>query len=44
MVGSDYPFSIMDRDPAGRLSGLNLDEAVLQRLRHDNAERWLFPA
>jgi aminocarboxymuconate-semialdehyde decarboxylase len=44
MVGSDYPFSIMDRDPAGRLSDLNLDEAVLQRLRHDNAERWLFTA
>ncbi len=41
LVGSDYPFLIMDRDPAGRLDSLGLSADVLQRLRSDNARRWL---
>ena len=41
MVGTDYPFSIMDREPAARLASLSLDEATLQGLRRDNALRWL---
>lgn len=41
MVGSDYPFAIMDNDPAGRLAALGLPDAVLQRLRSGNARRWL---
>ncbi len=41
MVGTDYPFSIMDEDPAGRLEGLGLPADVVQRLRSGNARRWL---
>jgi len=41
MVGTDYPFSIMDREPAARLASLSLDETTLQGLRRDNALRWL---
>jgi aminocarboxymuconate-semialdehyde decarboxylase len=41
MVGTDYPFSIMDNDPAGRLDGLDLPADVVQRLRSGNARRWL---
>ena len=41
MAGTDYPFSIMDREPAARLASLSLDEAMLQALRRDNALRWL---
>jgi aminocarboxymuconate-semialdehyde decarboxylase len=41
MAGTDYPFAIMDREPAARIDGLGLDEATTRLLRHDNALRWL---
>ena len=41
LVGSDYPFSIMDADPAGRLLSLELPAATLAQLRSGNAKRWL---
>ncbi|WP_372659236.1 amidohydrolase family protein [Hydrogenophaga sp.] len=41
MVGTDYPFSIMDNDPAGRLEGLGLSADLVERLRSGNARRWL---
>lgn len=41
MAGTDYPFTIMDPDPAGRLDALGLEPAALQRLRGGNARRWL---
>jgi len=41
MVGTDYPFSIMDKDPAARLHSLNLPQSVLNQLRRENALRWL---
>lgn len=44
MVGSDYPFAIMDADPRARLKTLNLAEGDFELLAHANAERWLFGA
>lgn len=41
LAGTDYPFSIMDDDPAGRIAELQLPSAVAQQLRAGNAERWL---
>ncbi|WP_255580599.1 amidohydrolase family protein [Diaphorobacter sp. MNS-0] len=41
MAGSDYPFAIMDREPATRIAALGLDEATQRQLRRDNALRWL---
>ena len=41
LVGSDYPFSIMDGDPAQRLESLNLPDQTLAMLRSGNARRWL---
>lgn len=41
MLGSDYPFAIMDKDPVGRVAALPVDEAVQRLLRHGNARRWL---
>ena len=41
MVGTDYPFSIMDREPAARVASLSVDEAVREALRRGNALRWL---
>lgn len=41
LVGSDYPFSIMDGDPAQRLATLNLADETLAMLRSGNARRWL---
>jgi aminocarboxymuconate-semialdehyde decarboxylase len=41
MIGTDYPFSIMDNDPSTRLNALGLPTDVLQRLRSGNARRWL---
>jgi aminocarboxymuconate-semialdehyde decarboxylase len=41
MAGTDYPFAILDRDPAGRIDALALDEATRRLLRQDNALRWL---
>ncbi len=41
ILGSDYPFAIMDKDPVGRLDALPLDAATEQLLRCGNAQRWL---
>jgi aminocarboxymuconate-semialdehyde decarboxylase len=41
MIGSDYPFSIMERDPAGRLSELSSDPGTLRKLQFENAARFL---
>lgn len=41
MAGTDYPFPIMDRDPAARIDDLALEEATRRMLRQDNALRWL---
>lgn len=41
MLGSDYPFAIMDPDPVGHLSALALDEPARALLCHGNAARWL---
>jgi len=41
MVGSDYPFAIMDRDPAGRIAELNIQPEWVPLLRGHNARRWL---
>jgi aminocarboxymuconate-semialdehyde decarboxylase len=41
MVGSDYPFAIMDRQPVARLAGLGLPETDLDRLLFGNARRFL---
>ena len=41
MAGTDYPFVILDRDPAGRIDELDLDEVTRRLLRNDNALRWL---
>jgi aminocarboxymuconate-semialdehyde decarboxylase len=41
MVGTDYPFAIMDLDPDQRLRSLDLPNVVLDQLRSGNARRWL---
>lgn len=41
MAGTDYPFSIMDTDPAGRIADCDLDDATRRALRGGNAQRWL---
>ena len=41
MAGTDYPFTVVDEDPAGRISGLALAPALAHQLRAGNAERWL---
>ena len=41
MVGTDYPFSIMETDPLGRLREAGLDGATVAKLRHGNAELFL---
>lgn len=41
LAGTDYPFTIMDREPANRIDQLNLDDATRKLLRQDNALRWL---
>ena len=41
MAGTDFPFSVMDEDPAGRIAELALPHASAQQLRAGNAERWL---
>lgn len=41
MVGSDYPFSIMDREPTARVLALGLEAAVQEMLLGANAWRWL---
>lgn len=41
MLGSDYPFAIMDPDPVGRLESAALDPAAHEALMRGNAIRWL---
>ncbi len=41
IVGTDYPFAIMENDPLGRLVEAGLDEATLCKLRYANADRFL---
>lgn len=41
MVGTDYPFAVMDRDPAGRVDSLGLAKDAQEGLRWRNAARWL---
>ena len=41
MAGSDFPFAIMDRKPAGRLENLYIPEESRELLCHKNAARWL---
>ncbi len=41
MAGTDYPFAILDKDPAQRIDDLLLDDATVRLLRRDNALRWL---
>lgn len=41
MVGTDYPFAIMERDPQGRLAEAALAPDVLAALRQGNARRFL---
>lgn len=41
MAGTDYPFSIMDEDPAGRIDACGFDDATRRALRGGNARQWL---
>jgi aminocarboxymuconate-semialdehyde decarboxylase len=41
MAGSDYPFTIMDLDPAASVDGAGFDAATRSALRSGNARRWL---
>lgn len=41
MAGTDYPFAIMDPDPAGRIDALAIDASTRAALRGGNAVRWL---
>lgn len=41
MIGTDYPFAIMDADPVSRVASLELSSAVGEALQWRNAARWL---
>ena len=41
MIGTDYPFAIMDTDPAARVASLGLGNRVEEALRWRNAAAWL---
>lgn len=41
MIGTDYPFAIMDSDPVGRVESLHLDSSTEEALRWKNAAAWL---
>ena len=41
LVGSDYPFAIMDADPDARTRSLDLAPETLAAVRAGNARRWL---
>ena len=41
MIGSDYPFSIMDRQPTRHATGLGLSDVETDQLLFRNAERFL---
>ena len=41
MAGTDYPFAIMDDNPAGSIAALGADPDLCRALRGGNARRWL---
>ncbi|RQR50015.1 amidohydrolase [Burkholderia sp. Bp9140] len=41
MIGSDYPFAIMDKDAVARVADLDLHPEWVSLLRGRNAQRWL---
>jgi aminocarboxymuconate-semialdehyde decarboxylase len=41
MIGSDYPFTIMDHEPRATVEALSLDESEVAALISGNADRWL---
>lgn len=41
MAGTDYPFTIMDADPAASILAGGFDEGTQSALRSGNARRWL---
>jgi aminocarboxymuconate-semialdehyde decarboxylase len=41
MAGTDYPFAILEREPARRIDELALGDVTRRLLRQDNALRWL---
>ncbi len=41
MVGTDYPFKIMDQEPLERLQTLEAGASLFEQLRLGNARRWL---
>ena len=41
MAGTDYPFNIMDPDPAASIDTALDDAALRHALRGANARRWL---
>jgi aminocarboxymuconate-semialdehyde decarboxylase len=41
MTGTDYPFAVMDADPASSLAALELPPERLALLRFGNARRWI---
>ena len=41
MIGTDYPFAILETDPIGRLAEAGFDADVLSRLRYGNAAHFL---
>jgi len=41
MIGTDYPFAIMDTEPAARVAALGFSAAAQEGLRWKNAAAWL---
>jgi aminocarboxymuconate-semialdehyde decarboxylase len=41
VLGTDYPFQIMEKDPIGRLAEAGIDDATSELLARANAERFL---
>jgi len=41
LAGSDYPFAIMDTDPAASIDAAAFDAPTRAALRSGNARRWL---
>jgi len=41
ILGTDYPFNIMETDPIGRLAEADIEGVPLQKLRYQNALRFL---
>src|SRR5262249_48079565 len=40
MLGTDYPFIVMDPDPLRSIAAVRLEESKLKLLREDNARRF----